>query len=247
MSIAFKQPLYYQLKQTILRWIESGEYFPGALLPSEKQLQEMFGISRTTVRLALKELEQEGLVVRSPGKGTFVARMKMESGPRRLLSFTQEMSNIGLKTTNLVISLQKESVTGRPVKLLNLKDDPVVWHWERIRFADGEPIVTEVDYVPASLIPEIDADVIRNRSFYEFLEQEYGIIIAYANERVECHAANTRESKNLNLPKCAPILSIERLTFGYRKNRPMETFPMEFVKMSYNASKYSFNQIIRKE
>lgn len=247
MSIAFKQPLYYQLKQTILKWIESGEYLPGALLPSEKQLQEMFSISRTTVRLALRELEQEGLVVRSPGKGTFVAQMKMESGPRRLLSFTQEMYNIGLKTTNLVISLQKEKVTGRTGKLLNLGENQEIWHWERIRYADGDPIVTEVDYVPAQLVQTIDSSVIRNRSFYDFLEQEYGIMIAYANERVECHVANMRESKNLNVPKGAPILSIERLTYGYRKTRPMETFPVEFVKMSYNAAKYSFNQIIRKE
>lgn len=247
MSITVKQPLYYRLKQTILKWIESGTYLPGALIPSEKQLQEMYDISRTTVRLALKELEQEGLVVRSPGKGTFVAKLKVESGPRRLLSFTEEMNRIGLHTTNVAIALQKERGSGRIMKLLGLTDGQELWHWERVRLADGEPIVTEMDYVPANLVPEMNEGVIRNRSFYEYLEQQYGIIIAYAQERVECRAANTRESKRLNLPKGAPILFIERVTYAYRKNRPMESFPLEFVKMSYNASKYSFNQIIRKE
>ena len=59
MSISSKKPLYYQLKQTLLKWIEGGDYPPGSILPSEKQLQDSFGISRTTVRMALKELEQE--------------------------------------------------------------------------------------------------------------------------------------------------------------------------------------------
>ena len=58
MSISSKKPLYYQLKQTLLKWIEGGDYPPGSILPSEKQLQDSFGISRTTVRMALKELEQ---------------------------------------------------------------------------------------------------------------------------------------------------------------------------------------------
>ena len=59
MSISSKKPLYYQLQQTLLKWIEGGDYPPGSILPSEKQLQDSFGISRTTVRMALKELEQE--------------------------------------------------------------------------------------------------------------------------------------------------------------------------------------------
>ena len=83
--------------------------------------------------------------------------------------------------------------------------------------------------------------------FYSCLEEEYGIIIVYARERVECRLANMRESRHLGIPKGSAILYVERQTFGYRKSRPMELFPVEFVKMSYNAEKYTFHQIIRKE
>ena len=69
----------------------------------------------------------------------------------------------------------------------------------------------------------------------------------YARERVECRLANMRESRHLGIPKGSAILYVERQTFGYRKSRPMELFPVEFVKMSYNAEKYTFHQIIRKE
>ncbi|MFQ6964596.1 MAG: GntR family transcriptional regulator [Oscillospiraceae bacterium] len=247
MSISSKKPLYYQLKQTLLKWIEGGDYPPGSILPSEKQLQDSFGISRTTVRMALKELEQEGFLVRSPGKGTFVASMKIESGPRRILSFTQEMLNMGLQVSNQVVSLEKELPVIRTANKLQIPQDQPVWRLERIRMADSVPIATEVNYIPAALVPNMEAQLAQNQSFYSCLEEEYGIIIVYARERVECRLANMRESRHLGIPKGSAILYVERQTFGYRKSRPMEPFPVEFVKMSYNAEKYTFHQIIRKK
>lgn len=247
MSISSKKPLYYQLKQTLLKWIEGGDYPPGSILPSEKQLQDSFGISRTTVRMALKELEQEGFLVRSSGKGTFVASMKIESGPRRILSFTQEMLNMGLQVSNQVVSLEKELPVIRTANKLQIPQDQPVWRLERIRMADSVPIATEVNYIPAALVPNMEARLAQNQSFYSCLEEEYGIIIVYARERVECRLANMRESRHLGIPKGSAILYVERQTFGYRKSRPMEPFPVEFVKMSYNAEKYTFHQIIRKE
>lgn len=238
MSISSKKPLYYQLKQTLLKWIEGGDYPPGSILPSEKQLQDSFGISRTTVRMALKELEQEGFLVRSPGKGTFVASMKIESGPRRILSFTQEMLNMGLQVSNQVVSLEKELPVIRTANKLQIPQDQPVWRLERIRMADSVPIATEVNYIPAALVPNMEARLAQNQSFYSCLEEEYGIIIVYARERVECRLANMRESRHLGIPKGSAILYVERQTFGYRKSRPMELFPVEFVKMSYNAEVY---------
>ena len=189
MSISSKKPLYYQLKQTLLKWIEGGDYPPGSILPSEKQLQDSFGISRTTVRMALKELEQEGFLVRSPGKGTFVASMKIESGPRRILSFTQEMLNMGLQVSNQVVSLEKELPVIRTANKLQIPQDQPVWRLERIRMADSVPIATEVNYIPAALVPNMEARLAQNQSFYSCLEEEYGIIIVYARERVECRLA----------------------------------------------------------
>lgn len=247
MSVSGKKPLYYQLKQTILKWIEDEEYLPGALIPSEKQLQEMFTISRTTVRLALKELEQEGFLVRSPGKGTFVACMKMESGPRRLLSFTQEMVSFGYRPNSQIISIERELPAGRTAKLLEIDEEQTVWRLERIRLADAVPMVTEINCIPTALVKDLDRGILKSQSFYEYLDREYGIVIAYAREKVECRLANMRESKHLCIPKGAPVMYIERLTYGYRKSRPMEQVPVELVKMSYNAEKYSFHQVIRKD
>ena len=153
MSVSTKKTLYYRLKQTILTWIENGEYPPGSLLPSESQLQKNFNISRTTVRLALKELTQEGYLVRRPGKGTFIAQMKLESGPRRLLSFTQEMGALGYQVKNQVVSVDRELPAMKTADKLQISSNQAVWRVERVRLANGKPIVTEVNYFPTTIVP----------------------------------------------------------------------------------------------
>ena len=247
MSISSKKPLYYQLKQTLLKWIEGGDYPPGSILPSEKAAAGLLRHQPDDRAHGAQGAGAGGLPRPQSGKGTFVASMKIESGPRRILSFTQEMLNMGLQVSNQVVSLEKELPVIRTANKLQIPQDQPVWRLERIRMADSVPIATEVNYIPAALVPNMEAQLAQNQSFYSCLEEEYGIIIVYARERVECRLANMRESRHLGIPKGSAILYVERQTFGYRKSRPMELFPVEFVKMSYNAEKYTFHQIIRKE
>lgn len=246
MKYSMNYPLYYKLKQTILQWIEDEKYRSGDLIPSEKQLQEMFNLSRTTVRLAMKELELEGLVVRNPGKGTFVASLKMETSPRRLLSFTEEMISYGLKPGSQVISLQKELPAGKIAKALQIQEDEEVWKLERIRLADSTPIATETSYLPAALINDIDINSLKVGSLYQQLLMENNIRITVAKERVEARMANTREIKNLNIAKGSPVLFVERLTFGYTQKLPMAQIPVELVRTTYNAERYVINYVIEK-
>lgn len=242
-----QKPLYYQLKQIILKWIENEKYLPGDLLPSEKDLREMHDISRTTVRLALKELEQEGFIIRRPGKGTFVACNKMESGPRRLLSFTDEMVSFGFSPSSQIVSLEKEQPATRTAKLLEIGEESPVWRLERIRMADGAAMVTEINYIPCHIVRDLDVSILAHGSFYDYLERAHGIVITCAREHVEARLANTRESRQLGVTKGSPVLHVERLTFGYPKSRPMTQIPIELVKMVYNAEKYTFNILIKKE
>lgn len=247
MKYSMNYPLYYKLKQTILQWIEDEKYHPGDLLPSEKELQEMFNLSRTTVRLAMKELELEGLVVRNPGKGTFVACLKMETSPRRLLSFTEEMISYGLRPGSQVLSFQKELPGGKITKVLQIQEDEEVWKLERIRLADSTPIATEVSYIPAALVNDININSLKDGSLYQQLLMEHNIRITVAKERVEARMANTREIKNLNISKGSPVLFVERLTFGYTQKLPMAQIPVELVRTTYNAERYVFNYIIEKK
>jgi len=246
MNNAEGHPLYYHLKQTILKWIEDENYPPGALLPSEKQMQEMFNLSRTTVRNALKELEVDGVIVRCPGRGTFVASTKMESGPRRLLSFTQEMTADNRKPSSQIISLKKGFPAIKIAKLLKLEPNQTIWQLERIRFADSIPVATETNYLPAHIVKDLDLEQLKSGSLYTYLETEFNLFITMGKERLEARLANSREAKHLDLPKGSPILYVERLTYAYERDKSSVTLPVELVRTTYNANKYLFNYILER-
>ena len=89
-------PLYHQLKTVLLENLRSGEWKPNQQLPTEDELGSRFGVSKATVRQALRDLAQAGLVRREQGRGTFVADQKVQFGPRHLTSFTEEMRDFGL-------------------------------------------------------------------------------------------------------------------------------------------------------
>src|SRR5919107_2932451 len=102
-------PKYYQLKEIIRGRIESGELEKGELIPPERELCEMYGISRMTARQAVMELVNEGLLYREQGKGTFVAGKKIQQETARLTSFTQDMRERGMEASSVVLEFEVES------------------------------------------------------------------------------------------------------------------------------------------
>lgn len=235
-------PLYHKLKQIIIQWIENEEIKTGDGLPSEKELQQIFNVSRTTVRLALKELEADGRIVRYPGKGTFLTDKKMVTSGRRLHGFTNEIANYGLKPVSQITSFELEPATEKTLKMLELENGNMLWKIGRIRFANDIPVATEVSCIPASIAPDLneDKEIIRHGSLYQHLYHKYNIRIITARERVEAKIADLTEIKQLKIPKGSPVLYVERLSFGTIKaNKSL--VPIEFVKTIYNAEKYAFD------
>ena len=233
------QPLYLELKSTIIKWIEDEKYSVGDFLPTEKQLQEMFNISRTTVRYAMNELKAEGYIERTAGKGSVVSHNRINSGPRHLLSFTEEMRTFGYSPNSKLKKLELAKPTAKVANKLQISKDDDIWIAERVRYADHEPIVTEVNRFPVCRIKDIQPKNLISGSFYDFLKEKYSIIVAYAIETLEARLCNGREAKLLDIDKGAPVIQIERQTFGYYEDKPSEQFPIEFVKMVYNAEKYT--------
>jgi GntR family transcriptional regulator len=230
-----KLPLYHQLKQVILQWIEEENYPVDKCLPSEKELQELFHVSRTTVRLALKELETDGMIVRYPGRGTFVSGKKMIMSARRLNGFTSEMQNYGFKPNSQIISFQKETLSANKQKLLNMGPDEQAWVISRLRFADAIPIATETAFLPVRYAPDLEDKYLRKGSLYQYLYKKCNIKIVNAQERVEAKLPDATEMKQLKLSYNSPVFYVERLTKGLLKGE-LETISLE--RTTYNAAKY---------
>jgi GntR family transcriptional regulator len=202
------KPLYAQLAAQIQDMIQSGKLKPGELLPSEPELCESVGISRSTVRQAFSHLEEAGFVVRRRGKGTYVSIPKVLRPLSRLCSFTRQMAELGITSTSKVLELQvltgdDESVpfglTGEVYKIV------------RMRQTDGRPFMVDTAFVPVYLAPGLTKEALENRSLYDVIEQMTDYIPHYAHESYEVVKLSREEAVLLDADEKAAFL-VKRVT-----------------------------------
>jgi len=207
-------PYYYQLKEIIKAQIQKGHWPPGAQIPSEPQLCEMFGVSRTVVRQALGELVAEGYLSKQKGRGTFVAKPKIAGSlVQRLTGFHEDLVRRGLVPRTKVLS---QSVIPAPETVADYLDiaagTPVI-RIERLRFVEGEPLLLVVTYIPYSLCPGLAQEDLTDQSLYQVLEEKYGIQLARGRRMLEAIAATESEAQLLGIKPGAPLLYLRSITY----------------------------------
>lgn len=227
-------PLYYQLRKFITDRIDSGEWQPGDRLPSESELGQQFGISRTTVRQALGELTSQGLLARFQGKGTFVARPRIQQRLTQLTGFTQDMLARGLRPSSQLLDLKLVEAGARAAQGLRLKPGEQVVLLRRLRLADGEPMALETNYLLAGFFESLRAVDLTERSLYEVLRQECGVIPTTAAQQIEAVACPAEEAALLQVRKASPVLHMHRTSFDQNQR------PFEQVESIYRGDRYIF-------
>lgn len=230
-------PLYIQLKNIIADKIKSEELEAGDIIPSEKELQKQFGVSRITVRQAIKELENEGLVKKKQGKGTFVSFPKLSHELPNLTSFTEDIKSKGLNPESEIISIEK-IIDQDVAEKLETNPNTVFLNIKRLRLINGEAVGIHNCYLDTNILDEKAVNEIKDmdneNSLYDIIEK-YNINISHADETLEGGISDPYVSKLLGIKKDFPLLILERITFT-EKN---EAF--EFVKMHYRADKYKYS------
>lgn len=189
-----QSPLYQQLMLRLKNDISAGVYPAGARIPSEQQLCETYSVSRVTVRKAILDLVQEGLLVRKQGKGTFVAGMRMQRDLRHVTSFTDACAQRGQKAETRLISAQLVTASAEDAGQLGLSEDEPLFELIRLRLIDGEPLMLEINRFPASF--DYLKDEAAESSLYACL-QAHGIIPASAVHDISLGHATPMVSKHL--------------------------------------------------
>lgn len=207
-------PLYYQLKEILLERIARGEYAPAGKLPSERELQEQFGVGRATVRQAINELAKKGIVVSRQGKGVFVAPPKVEQGLLTFYSFTREMLSKGFTPSTEVLDFERLPAPVSVAQALQLAEEAQAVRLVRVRLANGEPLIFETSYLPDKLVPGLTLERAKARPLYDILTEDYGIVPTRAKESFEPVNLDSREAKALGVVKGAPALLLERVAFA---------------------------------
>ncbi len=207
-------PYYVQVKEALRERIEQGGWKPGDQLPGELELCQLFDVSRTVIRQALKELTYEGLIVREQGKGTFVAEPKIsESLVQKLTGFYQDMVEQGHTPITKVLKQIVGPASPKVATYLGLEPDTPVIEIDRLRFIQDESIVLVTTYLPYHLCPELAKVDLSHQSLYAFLEKQCGLVIARGHRTIEAGLANEYEARLLQIEKGAPLIILDSVSY----------------------------------
>lgn len=217
-KVARKQPLYDQLVDILNDRIEK-ELQPGDMLPSERELSERYGLSRTTVRLALQELERIGLVVRQHGRGTFVAnRHETTADLLNSYSFSEQMTSIGRKPSTTILEFSEIEADKNLVENMGCHIGDKIFKLKRMRFADGMPVMLERTYLPVSKFMMLKRVTLEHRSLYDIIEHDYHETIRGAEEEFFASIARPNDAHLLDINEGNPVLDIVRHTYDMKNN-----------------------------
>lgn len=213
-TAARKQPLYDQLVDLLSDKIQN-EMHPGDALPSERDLAETYGLSRTTVRLAMSELEELGLVTRKHGKGTFVSSVSRDTTDLMgTYSFTDQMRSLGRVPHTEVIDFEEREASKFVAQNMDLRLGEAVFRMRRLRTADGVPMMLERTYMPVKVFDGLTQRMVESKSLYEIVEQDFRMKIKTAEEAFGARAARPDEARLLKIDEDAPVLHLVRTTYN---------------------------------
>ena len=212
---------YHRVIELVEQLIEERELRPGSLLPTQKELAALAGVSLITVRRALDELEREGRVTGHQGVGTFVARPRMVTEPTRsgsLLATLAEQGSPRAAQTQ-VLEVRPASPRRTVAAALGLDHGSLVWQIVRLRLIDGRPLVLEQALVPQALAPDLGR---RRRelegSLYDLLAHDHGLTDDHEEQYLEVRQAGPRERRLLDLPAKAHIVRLRGVSFTPRRS-----------------------------
>lgn len=225
-------PVYYQLKNIILKKIKNGEYASGTLIPSERDLGESLNISRMTVRQALNQLVAEGVLYREKGKGTFVSRGKIQQ--KNIMSFSETVERKGMTPSTEVLYFQKETESPDVREVLGINSNDVLYHIKRLRLANGTPIAVEEVFLPESYCPGLESFDLKE-SLYKIIREEYNHSINYIDNTIEAAKPSREVRELLKIPAGVPVLIVTGTSYTEDGRKLFHTRDI------YRSDEYSYN------
>lgn len=173
-------------EQSLRRAIAQGTFRPGSQLPTEAELCQMLGVSRTVVREALRVLEEDGLVARRHGVGTFVRDHPILKNLNFNFGITEMIQSAGLIPGTSYFAIRSESADEEKAEQLRIARGTALITVERVRTADGRPVVYSLDTLTESLVQRagFDPELLRTRSIYDMLQNSLGMVIEYGIARL---------------------------------------------------------------
>ena len=235
-------PLYYQVAQKLRDQILSGTFDPGSEIPSERELQEEYNISRHTVRQAIDLLVSEGLVRREQGRGSYILPegLSVRSRIDTFFEHRAMLREFGYKTTLQHISTQQCQPDKIVQEALGLNGSDQVVCFTKLFLADGEPAILAKDFIPTKVIPQPYDIEGAGGDFFNFVEDMVGQRIEYLLSDILPIAASGDVAKAFQCPEGTPVLLLQELFLDVTQQ-----IPLQFA-YNYHHPEYIHYSILRK-
>lgn len=231
-------PLYFQLKQILVSKIDQKEWHAGDLIPSEQELQDTYGLSRTTVRQTLSEMVNEGLLDRQRGRGTFVTAPKFTHNPSNRQGVSDYLRQQGIDPGWRVLQKGWEVAPDEVCEKLATNTGSEAYCVHRLRLANGEPIGYHIAYVSPTTAEHIQNDWLETGGSLYYLSEAPKTATSKATRSIEATLATEHDHSWLGVEVGAAILHIERVTLAE------DGTPLEFLLASYRGDRFKYQVTI---
>lgn len=227
-------PLYFQLKQILLEKIAAGNWKAGEVIPSEQDLQDTYGLSRTTVRQTLSELVFEGHLVRQRGRGTFIAHPKIAHNPGRSIQLNEYMDQQGVKLSWRVVEQGWVSLPSFVCAQLGIESEEKGYRILRLRLADGAPFGYHMAFLPVRFAKQINFDSLEDGSSLDYISHLPQMKNVRVHRTIEAVLADEMAVQLLDAPKDSATLQLDRLVVAEDQT------PVEFMRAVFRGDRFKY-------
>lgn len=231
-------PLYQQIKSLILQSLQSGEWKPGDLIPSEMELAARYRVSQGTVRKAIDELAADNLLVRRQGKGTFVATHAEQHIQYRFLRLHPDTGTLDSEgpAARRILSCRRQRATADITAPLGLRAGDALIQVSRVLSFHGVPTILEDLWLPGGPFKGLTLDTLAQHQgpMYALFESQFGVRMVRAEEKIKAVGADAQAAELLAVPPDTPLLSVERVAYTYND------VPMELRRGLYRTDRHHY-------
>jgi GntR family transcriptional regulator len=204
------KPLFVQIREYIAELIISGKLQPESKIASERELSRDLDVSRMTVRRAITELVEEGLLVRRHGSGTYVAKPKITYDIAELVSYDQALISRGLKVTRQLLEFSEVPASRRLAEQMQVDIGHPLYRVVLLILANRVPIIVEQSFFSCERCPDLYEFDLERTSVYDLLLERYKVNIAHTEHEIEVVEAAETTAKQLRVHEGFPLLRITR-------------------------------------
>ncbi len=233
------KPMYRQIADTLRLQVQSGELKPGDALPTESALQAQFGVSRVTVRQALKQLTAEAIIESIQGSGSYVKAERVNYDIYQLTSFYEKLADREVETHSEVQVFEVISADDTLAERLALKAGDKAWHVKRVRFIKQKAVTLEETWMPLALFPDLTWEVMEN-SKYQFIEQVKKMVIDRSEQEIVPVMPGAEVIAALAVDPAQPVL--EKISRGFLQDGRV----FEYSRNTFRSDDYKFTLVAKR-